>query len=229
MKLRIAAKDNTMTCILSRCLRKTWLTSDVLALLGMRFSRTSYLKQAGWFASFRHLMPVDANRNAVPWYTYSAIEFLAGRIRKDMAVFEYGSGNSTLWWARRTAQVISCEHDRKWFQKMKPLMPSNVEYMNVNLEPEGTYSAAILQHRDKFDVVLIDGRDRIQCATNALPALKETGIVVWDDAERQQYQKGFDLLTANGFKRLDFTGIAPMHSSGKSTAIFYRERNCLGL
>lgn len=36
-----------------------------------------------------------------------------------MAVFEYGSGNSTIFWASRAKEVISVEHDELWHNKMK--------------------------------------------------------------------------------------------------------------
>lgn len=36
-----------------------------------------------------------------------------------MIVIEYGCDNSTLWWANRVKHVISCEHDRQWYEEMK--------------------------------------------------------------------------------------------------------------
>lgn len=209
--------------------RKIRVIADILAFFGLRCNRTSYLKQVGWFASFRRLMPVDAQNHAVPWYTYSAIDFLASRLRPDMEVFEYGSGNSTLWWAARVAKVVSCEHDQEWFSRMASRMPGNVDYRQADLEPAGDYARAILHGGQKFDVVLIDGRNRIECAKNAVKAIQANGVIIWDDGERPQYREGYEHLAAHGFRRLDFSGIAPMHSSGKLTSVFYRERNCLGL
>ena len=49
----------------------------------------------------------------VPWWTYGAIDeverWLAGR-DGDVRAFEWGSGASTIWLARRVAEVHSVEH-----------------------------------------------------------------------------------------------------------------------
>jgi hypothetical protein len=63
--------------------------------------RTGPLKDDGWFRSCREQASVDANGNPIPWITYPAIEFLVKRINNQLSVFEYGCGNSTLWWASR--------------------------------------------------------------------------------------------------------------------------------
>jgi SAM-dependent methyltransferase len=39
-------------------------------------------------------------------------------VRKEMTIFEYGSGGSTLFWASKVKQVVSVEHDPGWFEKM---------------------------------------------------------------------------------------------------------------
>jgi hypothetical protein len=58
-----------------------------------------FLRNAGWFKSFRAKIPIDQNDDPIPWFTYPSIRFIEKRINKDMVVFEYGCGNSTLWWA----------------------------------------------------------------------------------------------------------------------------------
>jgi len=40
---------------------------------------------------------IDKNKNPIPWYTYPAIEYLNNLDFTDKNVFEYGSGNSSLW------------------------------------------------------------------------------------------------------------------------------------
>jgi hypothetical protein len=67
-----------------------------------------------------HLTP---GRNSVndgsPWMSFSAVRFLKEITRKDMRVFEYGSGGSTLYWIPRVQEVVSVEHDTSWYSIMK--------------------------------------------------------------------------------------------------------------
>ena len=175
-------------------------------------------------------MPVDKGGGCYPsWYTYAPVSFLDGRIKEGMSVFEYGSGNSTVWWAARVSRVISCEHDEQWHTKIKIRLPDNVKYMHIDLVTSGDYSKAILQYDKKFDVIVIDGRDRVNCAKNSLCALNDSGVIVWDNSDRDKYQAGYDFLSENGFKRLDFSGLGPVNTYGWCTSIFYRLQNCLNI
>jgi len=79
-----------------------------------------YLVSRGWFKS-KDIggEPVDFSGNSIPWITYSAIDFLTPRINREMKVFEYGSGGSTLWWAGKVKSVVSIEYDKNWYEKIK--------------------------------------------------------------------------------------------------------------
>ena len=188
-------------------------------------AKASYLTDTGWRNSRRQRIAVDADGEPLPWYTYPAIRFLAGRLPKGISVFEYGSGCSTLWWSKRASEVISCEHDNDWFQRISKLRPPNVKLMLRRLE-EG-YAEAVLDSSRKFDVIVIDGRRRVDCATSAVPALSEAGVIVWDNSDREKYRQGYDFLKSNGFRRIDFWGIGPIGVREWATAIFYRPGNCL--
>jgi hypothetical protein len=54
-------------------------------------------------------------QNELPWITFPAIRFLESSLTKDMVVYEYGSGGSTLFFAKRVKQVYSVEHNEDWF------------------------------------------------------------------------------------------------------------------
>ncbi len=189
-----------------------------------------YLKQEGWLHSATKDMPIDKEENEIPWFTYSSIRFIESRLKKDHDIFEFGSGNSTLWFSNRCAQVISVEHDEEWYQLVKEKLTSkpNTKYLYKDLE-SGDYSNTILEYNNQFDIIIIDGRDRIKCAKNALGALKENGIIIWDNSDRDIYQEGYDFLTNNGFKRVDFMGTGPINSYAWGTSIFYRNENCFML
>src|SRR5438105_11596179 len=54
-----------------------------------------------------------------PWLTFSAIDKIERVIVEHMHVVEYGSGGSTLFWSYHVKEVISVEHDRAWYNRMR--------------------------------------------------------------------------------------------------------------
>ncbi|MFH0879142.1 MAG: hypothetical protein V2A34_05480, partial [Lentisphaerota bacterium] len=103
--------------------------SPALTALYTRYlhARKGLPLSAGWDRSFREMSSVDAGGKPIPWITYSALQFLESRIRKDFRVFEYGCGNSTLWWANRVQQVTSCESDEQWVRRIIACRPANAK------------------------------------------------------------------------------------------------------
>ncbi len=188
-----------------------------------------YFDEVGWIKSAEKGLPVDRDGNCLPWFTYPAISFLNGKIQSDMTVFEYGSGNSTLWWAQKVSFVVSYEHDSSWYSSLKEQVPANVEYRHCDLEYGGEYCQSILGYNDRFNILVIDGRDRVNCAKNSLGALREDGVVIWDNSQRERYQDGYSFLLHNNFRRLDFEGLGPINKCKWCTSIFYRSNNCLGI
>jgi len=108
------------------------------------------------------------------------------------------------------------------------MVPALVEIHCVALD-EHQYSREVLKYQNEFDIIVIDGRDRINCARNALAALKPDGVILWDNSDRDEYRLGYELLERNGFRRLDFAGMGPLNAYQWTTSIFYRGQNCLGL
>ena len=200
---------------------------DWYALYTMR--NKGYLFEMGWFESHRQKAAIDREGLPIPWVTYPSLAFLGERVKKDFVVFEYGSGNSTLWWAQRSSSVISCEHDSAWYAQVLPRIPNNVELNHVALEYGGAYSGLIKQYTNKFDVVFIDGRDRVNCVRNALDALKPDGVLILDNSDVGTYVEALELMRAKGFKRIDFVGPGPITTAVWRTSIFYRNANCLNI
>lgn len=190
--------------------------------------KDSYFTRSGWLASRVDQRAVDAAGNPIPWMTYASLGFIEPRLRPDMAVFEFGCGSSTLWWAQRVRQVVSCEHDRQWFELTLALVPENVSLVLATRD-EQRYSREILAHKSRFDIIVIDGRDRVRCARNSLDALRPGGVILWDNSDRDHYKPGYEFLHAHGFRRIDFVGMGPINNYGWSTSVFYREQNCLGI
>ena len=165
----------------------------------------------------------------LPWWTYRAKErvdeFLADRGGKAR-VFEYGSGASTLWLARRAGEVHSLEHDAEFAKLLADRVAgcSNVDLRHVPSQPAGPtvvapsgrrghrhqdfvdYVRAIDAVDGDFDVIVIDGRARIHCFQRALPRLAPDGIVVFDNFNRPRYSRNVPL---DGLKVERLRGAAP--------------------
>ena len=108
------------------------------------------------------------------------------------------------------------------------MLRANAKVIFRELEGE-KYAQAINENGEKFDLIIIDGRDRVNCAHASLTALSDTGVIIWDNTERERYQSGIDVLKSHGFKQLRFTGFIPIDFMPSETSIFYRDANCFGL
>ncbi|MDA8239844.1 MAG: hypothetical protein M0Z67_05660 [Nitrospiraceae bacterium] len=205
----------------------------VLKIMGLStlvsLKREGPLKDYGWFRSVKEEASVDAEGMPLPWLTYPAIEFLRNRLDPGMSVCEYGCGNGTLWWASKVKAVVSIEHDKEWYKKINAVKPGNVILFHCDLEYGGVYSRKISEFENRFDIVVIDGRDRVNCAKNSLCALKPGGVIVWDNSDRPQYEGGYTYLREKGFRKIEFVGMGPGINTKNETAIFYRDNNILGI
>lgn len=190
---------------------------------------TGYLQETGWLNAFCSSRSIDQSGDPVPWVTYAFIAFIEQRLHQGLNIFEFGAGSSTQWFAKRVKSVTSVEHDKQWFNNIKAIAADNINIHFQTLEYGGEYSHFAQRCNKLFDVIMVDGRDRVNCIFNACCQLTESGVLVLDDAEREKYQSGITWLLNSGFKRLDFWGIAPGVFNNKCTAIFYRDKNCIGI
>jgi hypothetical protein len=195
----------------------------------LSFNHKGYLNDIGWFKAFETHSPVDGDGNPIPWVTYSFIDFIKERLRKQHTVFEFGSGNSTFFYAKYAGLVVSVEHDKDWFEKIVKSKPENSEMIFCELVKGGDYCHMPVKLEEKFDIIIVDGRDRVNCCKQAVNALSANGVVVLDDSERDKYKQAVDFLINSGFKHLSFSGISPGLFYRKSTSVFYKNDNCLGI
>jgi predicted O-methyltransferase YrrM len=167
----------------------------------------------------------DSGGMPIPWYTYAATDYLVKMIRNDMSVFEYGSGSSTLWWALRVERVVSVEHDPKWYRLIGKQLPSNVEYHHIPLVRGGEYCRKIGEYKNEFDVIVIDGRDRNNCIANGIDALRDGGMIVFDNSERKRYAPALNLLHTRRFSETHFFGPGPVCEYEWRTSIYSKKEN----
>lgn len=189
---------------------------------------TGYLKEKEWLQS---VLKKESSilGNPIPWFTYPAIDFLDERIKNNLDVLEFGSGNSTLWFAKRAKSVLSIESNQIWFDKIKSLVPSNSRLLLNCVDNENHYHRIINKIDDKFDIVLVDAIDRVNCMISSVKLLRSGGIIILDNSDRSLYNDGMNFLIKNNFKKIDFWGMAPIVLSKSCTTIFYKSNNCLDI
>lgn len=199
-----------------------------------------------WLASLLAIYDIEGLiRLDVPWWTYGAIAkvdaFLAS---KPVRAFEYGSGASTVWLARRAAHVTSVEHDRGWhalvndtLKGLPDLCPVVLTHVPARPDPAGQgrypsqkavaqgldfedYARAIERTGGVFDVIVIDGRVREACLRHALPFLAPDGMIVFDNSHRARYQA---VISRSGMAARLFRGLAPaLPYSDETTLLSHR-------
>jgi hypothetical protein len=160
---------------------------------------------------------VDAHLKPIPWYTYPAIEYLKQIDFSDKAVFEFGSGNSTLFWAQRCKTIVSVEDNVAWYDTIRPQCPSNVEYRLVT-DPTA-YATTILDFAVAFDVVILDGSSRFECAQAAIGKLSPFGMIILDNADRETDTAS--LLRSADLLEVDMTGFGPINGYPWTTSFFF--------
>jgi len=220
MSISFKEKIKTLTQIL--------IEPGVLRFL-FSIRNSGYLIDIGWFETLKSKSSVDKYLSPIPWVTYSFIDFIDERLNKTITVFEYGSGFSTLYYARKTKKVVSVEHNAEWFDKMQKLVPQNVEMIYCAEDTIGTYSKVIHGRAEQYDLIIVDANDRANCIKESISKLTSKGVLVLDDSERIEYREIFKFLNEYDFKHISFWGISPGCFIRKATTIFYRNTNCLGI
>src|SRR5947209_17002794 len=69
----------------------------------------------------------------IPWFSYAAIDFLESFLQPQMVAFEYGSGGSTLFLAKRVKYVYSVEDNPEWFERVCQ-RTNQKKITNVNIQ-----------------------------------------------------------------------------------------------
>lgn len=186
------------------------------------------LEVSGWLKSLVLNKPVDNSSQPIPWYTYPAIEFIEDKIKSDFKVFEYGSGHSTLWWANKVQEIVSIESNKNWYNYLKS---SLINRENISLclcEEAQDYIQKINEFPPQyFDVIIVDGEHRPECAKEAYLRLKDNGFIILDDSDRTYYDEILHFLDQEGFFRIDFVGMTPSLVYKNSTSILFKDINFL--
>lgn len=138
-----------------------------------------YLRDRAAFAIDQRLHPDR------PWLTADAIRLLDELLQPTDIGVEFGSGRSTIWFARRLAHLTSIEGDPAWHKKVKGMIHAIGigEKISYHLETDDKAYAerALTFDDDSLDFALVDGGPRDQCAKMILPKIKSGGLLAIDN------------------------------------------------
>ncbi|NQZ18867.1 MAG: class I SAM-dependent methyltransferase [Bdellovibrionales bacterium] len=136
-----------------------------------------------------------------PWFSQGAVRKLEELLTKDMKVFEWGSGRSTLWLSKRSKEVVSIEYSEVWSQKVQEMIVES-QTKNVNLkyialdhdkslptpkdyDPIPKYVSEIFNYpKESFDLVIVDGHYRLTCVDQCLDYISPGGYILIDNSNR---------------------------------------------
>ncbi|HVK20139.1 MAG TPA: class I SAM-dependent methyltransferase [Actinokineospora sp.] len=178
------------------------------------------------------------------WWSYPSItEVDAFLTRRPAArVFEFGAGASTVWLARRAAAVVSVEHDVEFAATVRTLLAEDpvgdrVELHTVppvpataasavrsgrtgHLDDDFTaYVATLDEVGGEFDLIVVDGRARVDAFESALDHLAPGGLIVFDNITRGRYRP---VLDRPGLRYRLFKGATPALPYPTTTALIDR-------
>lgn len=119
-----------------------------------------------------------------PWLGYRAVDRLSRLIQSDWRVLEFGSGRSTLWFARRCQEVVSIETDETWFRANREDLSTN-KLANVRLFLRKPQESCRLDEfpPNYFDLVIVDGYDRDACMRASIDKVKAGGYLFFDNSD----------------------------------------------
>lgn len=186
----------------------------------------------------------------LPWINYVTVDFIIKKLSLITNVFEYGSGQSTLFWLSQGKSVVSIEHDAQFYEQLfvKVTQMGNVDYRLIEPEidaigntyqPESpkyyhsgdfkgycfkSYVESISVFPDEsFDVVVIDGRARTACIVHSINKIKCGGMLILDNSNRQYYLEN-TLQLISDWIRYDFVGTVRGLMHLEQTSIFIKPK-----
>ncbi len=183
-----------------------------------------FAHDTGHFRSSLRSKAVDRTGLPIPWYTYPAIQILKTKSFTNRRILEFGAGQSTIWWARQAESVVSFEGDAGWYAYIRPSLPPNASVYLVD-DPLSNFEE-LVPAGSQFDVIIVDGLDRLIAAQKSVKLLAKDGLLILDNSEGFWGTPGtypiLDLLRTAGFARVDLYGFSPGNLLQHCTSFFYK-------
>lgn len=168
-----------------------------------------------------------------PWWPYYATIWMTEQLSPGARVFEFGGGGSTLWLEDQGAEVVVVEHHGEWARQLVAALAPGTRVVERSTGAAGSvtsavepgffdnYVAAISDEPDSsLDLVIVDGRARVECVRRAMPKVKPGGLLLLDDTGRTRYSSAVALLA--GWEQRIFRGLKPGDHWPAETSVWRR-------
>jgi hypothetical protein len=150
-------------------------------------------------------------QKTLPYMTSDEIVDLLTYIDRNSEVLEIGGGNSTVFLSRIVKKLVTIEHNLEWAEIVRskvdvldsdwtlyvvePNWPQQHPFFPAENGQFNDYVRFISTLSDnQFDVILIDGRDRVRSSVASIPKLKKGGILLIHDFwNRKKYHSLLNL------------------------------------
>ena len=139
-------------------------------------------------------------RSPIPHMSGSEISYLLSFLNNQVRMLEIGTGNSTPFFAKFVNSLVGIEHNKEWISEVEKMVAkhaswADTEFIHVapnwpqdhpfNPAQPGQFADYVnrikeLPH-ENFDIVLVDGRDRVNCTKAAIHSLRKGGILFIHD------------------------------------------------
>ena len=145
-------------------------------------------------------------------------------VSPEATVLEIGGGASTAWWLKRGNRVTTLETDPKWISEIENSCSAWKHRHKLMCIPSAATEDVVGVIRDeRFQIVVNDGPgDRAALSTILAAALTDSGMLIWDNSDRQEYEESMNALAQQGWSQLHFFGMSPISAYASRSTIFYR-------
>ena len=174
-------------------------------------------------------LPLDLE---LPTFSYAAIDFLKDFLRPDMNVAEYGSGPSTLFFARRVQRVFAVEDQLDRFMRLSARLRSlGFEHVRLELFPFDVFDVESFRRSNYLNAFPEDtcmvfavhnhegGKTLLRpiCFQHAEERIQPGGIILVNDSWRYP-----ELRKENKALRVEtFQSVGPYRPGLVSTDVFF--------
>ncbi len=185
---------------------------------------------------YRRIRQVESIDEHLPSMSFAAIRFLNNYIRgkRNLKVFEFGSGGSTNFFLRKRCDLVSVESSEVQYENLKKTrlvvkavqhkltyvpdvynegVIDNSQIDNKKTSKKYNTSLSYAEHIDEypekcFDIILIYGADRLNCLRKSVSKVKEGGLIIFPKSDSAKYHLMHDIVP-DSWRKSVIRGVDP--------------------